>query len=192
LIRIKAISEQLQLGILFLPDLQILNPELKGRSLEQKGTKVLLEHLLNTQEALLFYDDKGKPFLKDRPQYLSISHSHDYLVILLNKTENTGVDIERLRDKVLNIRHKFLSDEELLFCGDDLERHIRLWAAKEAVYKWYGKKELDFKTHLFVPPYTNPQSFEAQLRKDGTTLRFQMGSEIMEQYLIVYLLHEIC
>ncbi len=191
MIRIKSISEQLRLGILFLPDLQKQHSDLTGRLLEKKGSKLLLEQLLNTQEELLFYDPKGKPFLKDRQEHISISHSHEYLVILLNKTSNTGVDIERIREKVLGIRHKFLSEEELVFCGQDMERHIRLWAAKEAVYKWHGKKELDFKMHLHVPAHADAERFEAQLRADGQLFRFQMGSEKIDNYIIVYLLHEI-
>lgn len=191
MIRIKSISEQLRFGILFLPELQKQHSELTGRLLEKKGSKLLLEHLLNTQEELLFYDLKGKPFLKGRQEHISISHSHDYLVILVNKTSNTGVDIECIRQKVLGIRHKFLSQEELVFCGQDIERHIRLWAAKEAVYKWYGKKELDFKRHLHVPAHEDVGLFEAQLRKDGQLLRFQMGSEKIDNYILVYLLHEI-
>ncbi len=191
MIRIKSISEQLRLGILSLRDLQSSLPDLKGRVLEQKGTKLLLEHLLNTQDDLLFYDDKGKPFLRNRKEHLSISHSHDYLVILLNEQANTGVDIELIRDKVQGIRHKFLSEEEQAFCGADTEKMIRLWATKEALYKWYGKKELEFKSDLFVPPHADPNLFEAQVRKNGNVHRFLMHAEKIENYMLVCLLHEI-
>lgn len=178
--------------MLFLPDLQGLEPDLHGRTLEQKGTKILLEQLLNTTEDLLTYDVKGKPFLKNRPEHISISHSHDYLVILMNKAANTGVDIELIRDKVISIRHKFLSETELLFCGDNTECHIRFWAAKEALYKWYGKKELDFKTHLQVIPSEQNNLFEGHILKGELSHRFQLASEKIDAYILVYLLHEIC
>jgi 4'-phosphopantetheinyl transferase len=42
-------------------------------------------------------------------KHISISHSHDKLAIIVNEKEATGIDIELIRDKVLKIKHKFLS-----------------------------------------------------------------------------------
>ena len=39
---------------------------------------------------------------------ISISHSYDWIVVLfLFKKENIGIDIEKVRDKILNIKEKF-------------------------------------------------------------------------------------
>ena len=89
------------------------------------------------------------------PGNLALQHccTVDKLAIIINISENTGIDIELVRDKVLKIQHKFLNKKELLFAKDNVEKLITIWAAKEAMYKVYGLKELDFITNLFVEDF---------------------------------------
>ena len=72
----------------------------------------LLQTLLIDSPSLLQYTPAGKPYLANRPEKISVSHSHGKLAIILNQKHETGIDIELVRDKVLQIQHKFLHGRE--------------------------------------------------------------------------------
>lgn len=115
---------------------------------QKLATKLLLFRFFDAYH--LFYDEKGKPFLNNGT-HISISHSNNYVVVLLNNKKPCGVDIEKISAKVSRIKHKFLSEKELLAIDDNnLAQLTLMWAAKEALYKYYGKKEVIFNEHLFV------------------------------------------
>jgi phosphopantetheinyl transferase len=66
-----------------------------------------------------------------------------------------GVDIELVSPRIIAISHKFLHHNEKAFLNDwiqlpkmHLELTTVLWSAKEAIYKWYGHGELDFRQHM--------------------------------------------
>jgi len=149
-INIRKISPTISIGIL---DLKVFGQEhlnLLKRDLEKTGSLFLLGELLKTNEFELEYTSANKPFLKGRTEHISISHSHDKLAIIIDQNQNTGIDIELIRDKVLKIQHKFLNPAELTFARDHIERLITIWGAKEALYKVYGLKEVDFIKNLFI------------------------------------------
>jgi len=51
---------------------------------------------------------------------------------------------------------------------DDLLTHALCWSAKEAVYKWYGEKGIEFKKHIHLIPF--------RLADEGViNCRFQNG-----------------
>lgn len=129
-------------------DLQGFNADerlIEKREIEREGTLFLLKRMLNKEDVELTYNELNRPFLKGRSEHISISHSHQWLAISINTHEETGVDVELIREKVINIKHKFCCDEELEFAQTDINKLTLLWCAKEALYKTYGKKELEFK-----------------------------------------------
>jgi phosphopantetheinyl transferase len=129
-------------------DLQGFNADhrlIEKREIERQGTMFLLKRMLNKEDVELTYNELNRPYLKGRNEHISISHSHQWLAISIHKNEETGVDVELIREKVINIKHKFCSDEELEFAQTDINKLTLLWCAKEAIYKTYGKKELEFK-----------------------------------------------
>jgi 4'-phosphopantetheinyl transferase len=142
---VEHINAQLSLGML---DLQGFKSDLRleeKREIERRGTHFLLKKMLGSEEVELVYNEFKRPYLKGRSEHISISHSHQWLAISLHKTEETGVDVEMIREKVINIKHKFCCDEELAFAKNDIDKLTLLWACKEAIYKVHGKKELEFK-----------------------------------------------
>jgi len=140
------INESSKLGLFDLRNLQIENK----REKEGAGVRFLLDKLVGEEVELAYYET-GKPYLKNRIEEISISHSHDMLVVIVDKQKTTGIDIELIRDKVLKITHKFLSDNELKdIAGQSIEKVLVYWAAKETLYKIYAKKSVDFREHLFI------------------------------------------
>ncbi|MEI9934349.1 MAG: 4'-phosphopantetheinyl transferase superfamily protein [Ferruginibacter sp.] len=103
--------------------------------------------------------DTRKPFLESEVYHFSISHCGDYAAVIVSKKFRTGIDIELVKKKIEKIKHKFLNaDEEMLLQKiadsdtpvSNAQLLIAAWSFKEAVYKWYGNGELDFKRHIHI------------------------------------------
>ena len=192
MIEVFNIKEGLFFGLL---DLKVFSAHenLKAkREVETKGKEYLSRHLLG-DPCRIGYDDKGKPFLEGDTRHISISHSHDKLAIIINEKEATGIDIELIRYKVLKIKHKFLTNEELTDANDDIEKLLIYWAAKETLYKIYGLKEVDFIAHLFVKPFTkhNLGSIIGNINLPEFKETFELNYQILDDYVLVYALQKI-
>jgi phosphopantetheinyl transferase len=97
-------------------------------------------------------EQDNKPFLPGHPFHFSISHSGDYAAAIVSTSSQVGIDVEKLEDKVLRLRQKFLSPEEELVMKSDRLTEIQTltlaWSAKETLFKWLGEAGVDFKAQL--------------------------------------------
>lgn len=133
---------------------------------EWLAVRALLGTLLATRDFEIDYDPKGKPFFKKRTLQVSITHSRAQAAVILHPTKTVGIDIEPLRAKIDKVKHKFLSNQELAALPQgDIKGYITYWCAKEALYKWYGKRGLEFKEHLILKKNTVDG---APLKAEGT------------------------
>jgi phosphopantetheinyl transferase len=95
--------------------------------------------------------DTRKPFLPGEEYHFSISHCGDYAAAIVSRDKRVGVDIEIPVEKILWIKDKFLSTEELADFGDkDIDQLTLYWSAKEAVFKWDGNGGIDFREHIHL------------------------------------------
>jgi phosphopantetheinyl transferase len=97
--------------------------------------------------------DTKKPFLPNEQYHFSISHCGDFAAAIVSKDKRVGIDIEIPTEKILKIRHKYLSEEEKIkfeyqLPTPDSRLLTLLWSAKEAVYKWFGDGEVEFIEHI--------------------------------------------
>jgi phosphopantetheinyl transferase len=90
--------------------------------------------------------------LEDEQYHFSISHCGDYAAAIVSRDKRVGIDIEIPGEKALRVKDKFLNEEEKKnFLGDDPIRTVTLlWCAKEAVFKWYGLGNVDFRNHILL------------------------------------------
>jgi len=95
----------------------------------------------------------GKPFLKNLPHHISLSHSFPYVAAQIDSHFEIGIDLEQPKSKLLNIAHRVLSPTELIDAGTDIVKHCVYWCAKETMYKAYGKRGLHFSDQLQVLPF---------------------------------------
>jgi 4'-phosphopantetheinyl transferase EntD len=109
--------------------------------------------------------DTRKPFLMSEQYHFSISHGGNFAAAIVSSTSRVGVDIELVSSRIVAISHKFLHHHEKVFLNDwlhlpklHLELTTVLWSAKEAIYKWYGHGELDFRQHMQL---SGPITFKA-------------------------------
>ena len=114
--------------------------------------------------------DTKKPFLLNEEYHFSVSHCGGYAAAIVNKYHWVGIDIELVTPKIERIKHKFLSEDELI--GNwrlDIDKNnvtyqpakllTLLWSCKEAAFKWYGYGGVDFKKHIhLIPTNVNLQS----------------------------------
>ncbi|MBW1295251.1 4'-phosphopantetheinyl transferase family protein [Aquimarina litoralis] len=108
----------------------------------------------------LFYDDFGKPHLKDGKQ-ISITHSYEYAGIIVSD-KLVGIDIEKQRDKIVRIAHKFVESEQEFvnqFQEDKIRALTVIWGAKESLYKLYGTAGLSFEQHIHITPFNFDMPF---------------------------------
>ncbi|MDB2606299.1 4'-phosphopantetheinyl transferase superfamily protein [Zobellia sp.] len=106
-------------------------------------------------DADLYYDEFGKPHLKDGNK-ISITHSNHFTGIIVSSVNEVGVDIEMQREKILRIAHKFTPIEEYRTIAntDALIRKLTMvWGSKEALYKIYATQGLSFMHHINVKDF---------------------------------------
>lgn len=97
----------------------------------------------------LSYAPSGKPFI-NTTIHVSISHSGEF-VTMMSSDIACGIDIEKISDKVVRIRHKFLNDIEL--SREETKDSVILtkyWSAKEAMYKVHGSEHAFLRNNIFV------------------------------------------
>jgi phosphopantetheinyl transferase len=122
---------------------------LAGRMLLQQLTKELGYPYQGTMK-----DEFGKPFLKNLPHHISLSHSFPYVAAQIDLLHEIGIDLEQPKAKLLTIAHRILAPAELEDAGTNIIKHCVYWCAKEAMYKIYGKKGLFFLDQLNIEPFT--------------------------------------
>ena len=116
-----------------------------------------VRHLLRSEgytDQDLYYDDNGKPHLKDG-KHISISHSFDFSGIIISDSE-VGIDIEKQRQKIGIIAKKFV-DYELNYLNENAEDYVKkltiIWCIKESLYKLFATPGMVFKNHFLVIPF---------------------------------------
>ncbi len=112
------------------------------------GVQNLLK-LLKINSDTLFYDNNGKPHLSNN-KFISISHSFDYCGVIISDSK-VGIDIEKIRPKILNISKKFISESDWnLIKLNSVENVTKVWTIKEAVFKAFGYSGIDFKKNILI------------------------------------------
>ena len=139
-------------------------------------------------ELTIEYDSKGKPYL-NKQKGISISHSNEIVAIGISNEIDFGIDVQFKTDKVFKIQSKFLSEMEIKFLGkkNDLESLIKVWSAKESIYKALGKEGVSFSNDLEIDIINDKDFFRAgYYRKDNIKTKFDLDFIYIEEYIICY------
>jgi len=97
----------------------------------------------------LINEPSGKPILPESENYISLSHCEGF-VAAAHAEVPVGIDVERISHRAQKIKNYFLRDEELGLLGEENEALILAWSAKESIFKWYGKRNLGYKSQLCI------------------------------------------
>jgi phosphopantetheinyl transferase len=142
-----------------------------------------------TGSSKIHYNDEGKPFIASTNKHISISHSHDYVAVLLSANPNIGLDIQRKEEKIIRIRERFLNlQENQLIDPNNIEQLTILWCAKESIYKIHGDPTVFFKEHITIHSSSGFQSphLTAELNHTLYSDIHHLKFEILENYVLVY------
>jgi len=140
------------------------------------------------EDADLFYDENGKPHLKDGKQ-ISITHSFNFSAVIVSDLI-VGIDIEKQRDKISIIAHKFIEYEfEYLneTSHDFIKKLTIIWCVKESLYKLFATPGLSFKQHcLVIPMSDNVNETVAWIDYEGKKQRYQVQFLEFEGFTCAY------
>lgn len=151
------------------------------------AVRMLLQYLGYT-DFDLYYDEFGKPHLKDG-KHISISHSFEFSTIVISDI-NIGIDLELRREKVMKIAHKF-SQEEFVFkvqnnVQDFISKLTVIWGIKEAVFKVRNEIGISFLDHIDVLPFEMvDKNGKAVLDFNSVNQDFEVFFEEIENYSLV-------
>ena len=172
---------------------QIKNPLLKSAELisakelknekrkkEFLSSRIALKNIFN-KELELNKHKSGKPFIKEA-KHLSISHSSEFLALAYGD-ENIGIDIEKPQNRMIKLMPKILSEIEFMEFKKELTINFacKLWGAKEAILKYVGDKNLNYKEDIKVE---NIKFGSASYLK----MNFQLEFEKIENMILTYVL----
>ena len=126
----------------------IKNIKLQSVRLQKLACRAALASLLGRNEIGITYSETGQPLLKEH--YISFSHTTNYVAVALAKTP-VGIDLEEITSRILPLYKRFMSPQEMADCNtDNLQDLYYYWCAKEAMYKWFTEKSIDFIEDLRV------------------------------------------
>lgn len=162
------------------------------RSLHWLCSRVLLRKMLNTSKFIdLRVDEFGKPYLNNIDQKLSISHSGKFVTVLLSN-KDCGIDIQEIDPHIERVAKKFISEEEFENMDDEdrLEQIHVFWCAKEALYKFYGKRKLDFRKNMEIFPFTFAEKgiVTGRIEKDKYLKELPVYYRKIDDYILAYVL----
>lgn len=115
---------------------------------EQLGSSILLNdilennYFLDPKEIEYIYNESGKPYLKDKNLYFSLSHSNGIVALTVSK-EEVGLDIELIKPVKEALAKRIMTTEEYnIYNSLDKNKKItyfyEVWTSKEAYVKKIG------------------------------------------------------
>jgi phosphopantetheinyl transferase len=198
-------TNELELGIWrldeSLDELKLLLP-LSGSDLESIGhfkseyrkrewltVRVLLSVLMPGKTTIQ-YDSNGKPFLLNTRHRISISHTKNFVALILSKDAGVGIDLETIQPRIDKIAARFVTWQEELFIEPSERLHYQhvIWGTKEVLFKIYGKGELHFLDNIAVEKFSFSEKGEltGKISKGDFTKAYRVFYEMIHNLMLVY------
>ncbi len=158
------------------------------RKVEWLATRVLLKQLLGPGFSV-FYTENGKPNLNHaKYKYLSISHSRDYVTVIVHENLEVGLDIENMNRNYNAIEKKYLSEAELTAVNKNARLQCLYWCAKEAIFKLVPEEGVEFRQQIHISPF-NPElenQFTALYTTSDTETAYRVHFQIFSGNCLVW------
>jgi len=189
----RQLLDHLKLSSREFDELQCIRSE-EGRVRSLAGRKAL-NSLFKEDVSECMKDEHGKPFVLGYEGYVSLSHSFDFAIAMTHPEFPVGVDIEIVQPKIRRIQGKFLRDSEIDFIDrqHDIQMLYACWCAKEAVFKWQGKKGISLKQNIEIQPFELEEKghLEARLSYPGFDQVLKVAYENLGTYFLAYVCHPV-
>ena len=133
-------------------------------------------------------DQYGKPYFVSKDYPISITHAGEYAGFMYTEDRQCGIDIEQITDRIERIKHKFIREDEMAFTESGLKGMYMVWCAKEAMYKYYGLKALDFKANLRLrfEPFQHTGVLQGNISKNEYEKTMNLDYQFFDEYLLIH------
>ena len=164
---------------------------IKNESLRKQrlAVRALLDAMFE-EKVYLSHHDNGKPYIENNAINISITHTDQYVAVILNDEDEVGIDCESLNRDFSAVEKKALSDEEI---GDleDEQKNEQLaiyWCAKEAIFKLTSQYDVDFAEQIQIDGfrYRNEGDLSATFTdKDGYEQELNLYYFTFDRHVLV-------
>ena len=143
------------------------------RFIEKLSIRLLFAKLLNVTADAIAYHPSGRPYLKDFPYEISVSHTAHVYAVSISKLRH-GIDVEKWGSKALNVAKMYVNEKELglltssSFSSKEVAATL-IWSAKEAVYKYKDISGLSFSDSTIVQHDSESNNLLAHLPQRNET-----------------------
>ena len=148
----------------------LLEPENQAKILGYHPNKIaevlMVRKMLKTilPDHKILYRENGEPYLFPQDHHISISHSYPLAALTISK-KRVGIDLEKRKEKIKNIRHKFILHEDAYIDNsEEVDFLTAIWCVKEALYKIHHSKHWSLKKHYDVLPFELQKEFTVKSR----------------------------
>lgn len=126
---------------------------IKNESLRKQrlAVRALLDAMFD-EKVYLSHHDNGKPYIENNAINISITHTDQYVAVILNDENEVGIDCESLNRDFSAVEKKALSEEEIGNLEDEQknEQLAIYWCAKEAIFKLTSQYDVDFAEQIQI------------------------------------------
>lgn len=165
---------------------------IKSESLRKQkfAVRALLDVMFG-EKVYLSHHDNGKPYIENSATNISITHTDKYIAVILNDTEEVGIDCESLDRDFSAVEKKALSEEEIESLDED-KRNEQLaiyWCAKEAIYKKMSQYNVDFAEQIEIDDFRMRGEGELEatfIQKDGFEEELRLQYMTFDRHILVW------
>ena len=157
---------------------------------QRLAVRALLNELFD-EKVYLSHHDNGKPYIENDATNISITHTENYVAVILHDEENVGIDIESLDRDFSAVEKKALSEDEI----EDLEDEKRneqlaiYWCAKEAIFKLLSIYNINFAEQIEVERFRVRGEGELEatfIDRDEEEEEFELEYMTFERHVLVW------
>lgn len=165
-----------------LPGLDLSGIRGTARRLERWAAHLCLEALTQKKGLIIEHDKAGKPLLEG--YFISISHTHGWLAMVISQQSEVAVDIEYISERVSRVASHFLRPDEPFIHWPS---QLVAWCAKETVYKYFSAEHLASKD-IRVRPFEQKEQGEVVCDVLPLNASLRVGYECTPDYYLTYAL----
>ncbi|MFK8056889.1 MAG: 4'-phosphopantetheinyl transferase superfamily protein [Saprospiraceae bacterium] len=151
----------------------------------------LLALVPDAAEAGFEKDEFGKPHLNGEGALnFSLTHSHGHAAAIVS-AHACGIDLQLRVEKIVKLRSKFEREDERAFIDrqpDEIAALHVLWGAKEALFKLWGRRDIDWHENLIVFEFElapGGGAFKGEVRKNGEVIPAKLWFRWVEDFCLV-------
>ncbi len=160
------------------------------RKKEFLATRILLDKLDKKKHQIIYDEESGKPSLKNSLINISISHSADFVTVMLSE-KRIGIDIEQTTRNIDRVATRFLHPDEQKFISalhDQQKAKTLFWAAKEAIFKCTDVQGIEFNEQIIITPFelSDEGSFSGYFKQIEKKINYRLYYSFLVNNVLVF------